>query len=122
MVGYVLDGRERGPGARAFAEDLARQVARDSIQTYLLELVPTPSSAPRLLHSIRRPESWLRREEDRSGSTAGIQTRGRDTAHGSSTVALGTLGEPVPAPADETLTDEQRNDCAGIRAAQGAQR
>lgn len=64
MVGLLLDGRTRGPGARALAEDLARGLASDGIQTHRIELVPTPASSPRLLHSIRRPDAWLRRDGD----------------------------------------------------------
>jgi glycosyltransferase involved in cell wall biosynthesis len=64
MVGLVLDGRTRGPGARALAEDLAGSLASEGIQTHLIELVPTPVSAPRLLHSIRRPDAWLRRDHE----------------------------------------------------------
>ena len=69
MVGLVLDGRESGPGARAYAEDVARWLARDGIQTHLLVLVPTPSS-PRVLHSICRGDSWLQRDEAHPGGEA----------------------------------------------------
>jgi glycosyltransferase involved in cell wall biosynthesis len=69
MVGLVLDGRESGPGARAYAEDVARWLARDGIQTHLLVLVPTPS-APRILHSICRGDSWLQRDGAHPGDEA----------------------------------------------------
>jgi len=59
MVGFLLDGRERGPGARALAEDVARGLAYDGIQTHRFELVPTPVSSPRLLHSVRRADAWM---------------------------------------------------------------
>lgn len=54
MVGILLDGRELGPGAHAFAEDVAHLLARDGAPTHLFLLVPTPVQSPRLVHSIRR--------------------------------------------------------------------
>lgn len=62
MVGFLLDGRERGPGARALAEDVARGFASDGIQTHRIELVPTPVHSPRVLHSTSTPDSRLLNE------------------------------------------------------------
>jgi glycosyltransferase involved in cell wall biosynthesis len=61
VVGVLLDGRVRGPGDRALAEDVARGMASGGIQTHLIELVPSPGRSPRLLHSVRLPHTWLRR-------------------------------------------------------------
>jgi len=54
MVGILLDGRESGPGAHAFAEDVAQLLARDGEPTHLFLLVPTPVQSPRIQHSLRR--------------------------------------------------------------------
>ena len=61
VVGVLLDGRVRGPGDRALAEDVARGMASGGIQTHLIELVPSPGRSPRVLHSVRLPHTWLRR-------------------------------------------------------------
>jgi glycosyltransferase involved in cell wall biosynthesis len=64
VVGFLVDGRVRGPGDRALAEDAARGMASDGIQTHLFELVPTPTRSPRILHSIRGSHGWLRHDAD----------------------------------------------------------
>ena len=56
MVGVLLDGRECGFAANAFAEDLAHFLARDGQPTHLFLLVPTPVQAPKLLHTVRRAD------------------------------------------------------------------
>ena len=56
MVGVLLDGRECGFAANAFAEDLAHFLARDGQPTHLFLLVPTPVQAPKLMHTVRRAD------------------------------------------------------------------
>jgi glycosyltransferase involved in cell wall biosynthesis len=63
MVGLILDGRECGFAAHAFAEDLARFLARHDQPTHLFLLVPTPVQAPRLLHMVRRADRPAARVE-----------------------------------------------------------
>jgi glycosyltransferase involved in cell wall biosynthesis len=79
MVGFVLDDREGGPAAHAFAEDVAQLLAREGQPTHLFRLVPTPVHAPRLLHSLcsdGRPAAKL----DRSAAeTRPLQTSRNET-------------------------------------------
>ena len=56
MVGVLLDGRECGFAANAFAEDVAHFLARDGQPAHLFLLVPTPVQAPKLLHTVRRAD------------------------------------------------------------------
>ncbi len=74
MVGFLLDGRERGPGARALAEDVARGLAYDGIQTHRFELVPTPVSSPRLLHSVHRADAWVPMDAETESAAAPLAT------------------------------------------------
>lgn len=71
VVGVLLDGRVRGPGDRALAEDVACGMASGGIQTHLVELVPSPGHSPRVLHSVRLPHAWLRRTSTAGASGAG---------------------------------------------------
>ncbi len=66
MVGILLDGRECGFAANAFAEDVAHFMARDGQPTHLFFLVPTPVHEPRLLHTVRRPDRPAARLESLS--------------------------------------------------------
>jgi hypothetical protein len=54
MVGILLAGRDCGPGAHAFAEDVSRFLARDGEPAHLFFLIPQPADAPRVIHSIVR--------------------------------------------------------------------
>jgi glycosyltransferase involved in cell wall biosynthesis len=89
VVGFLLDGRVRGPGDRALAEDVARGMAGDGIQTHQIELVPTPESSPRILHSVRRLED--------SPHTARLESEFVETAAGSPVTAacVATLAAQV---------------------------
>lgn len=93
MVGFLLDGRERGPGARALAEDVARGLAYDGIQTHRFELVPTPVSSPRLLHTIRRADAWVPVE----GSPASIALDAPGLDSGPVDAAIEPLAQAVAA-------------------------
>jgi glycosyltransferase involved in cell wall biosynthesis len=72
MVGILLDGRDCGPGAHAFAEDVARFLARDGEPTHLFVLVPTPVQSPQILHTVvryGRPAARLDAEVPRPPAT-----------------------------------------------------
>ena len=59
MVGFVLEGRVRSPGAHALVDDVARGLASEGFQTHRIEIVP--SATPRITHSIRHAETWVHR-------------------------------------------------------------
>ncbi len=81
VVGVLLDGRVRGPGDRALAEDVARGMAGGGIQTHLIELVPSPGRSPRILHSVRLPHTWLRRTAPlESAPAAWVESEVEDAA------------------------------------------
>lgn len=63
MVGILLAGRDCGPGAHAFAEDVARFLARDGDPAHLFFLIPHPMDAPRVIHSIVRSDKPAARLE-----------------------------------------------------------
>jgi len=60
VVGFLVDGRVRGPGDRSLAEDAARGMAGGGIQTHRFELVPTPVQSPRILHTPLGPYTHTR--------------------------------------------------------------
>jgi glycosyltransferase involved in cell wall biosynthesis len=62
MVGFLLDGRLRGPGSRALIDDIARGLAGDGVQTHRIELFPSPSRSRRIALSIHRSDNWVRRD------------------------------------------------------------
>ena len=62
MVGFLLDGRVRGPGGSALVDDIARGLAGDGLQTHRIELVPSPARTPRISHSVRHAATWVPRE------------------------------------------------------------
>lgn len=62
MVGFLLDGRVRGPGARALVDDIARGLASEGLQTQCIELLPSPARAPRIARSVHHAGNWLQRE------------------------------------------------------------
>ena len=93
MVGVLLDGRECGFAANAFAEDVAHFLAREGQPTHLFLLVPTPVQAPRLLHTVRRPDRPAARLESIS-SVETLQTPLDDRSLGVAVAALAQQLEP----------------------------
>jgi len=70
MVGFVLDGRLRGPGSRALIDDVARGLAIDGVQTHRIELFPSTNGGRRIAHSVHRSEHWVRRDAPRQPEPA----------------------------------------------------
>jgi glycosyltransferase involved in cell wall biosynthesis len=70
MVGFLLDGRVRGPGSHALVDDVARGLAGDGLQTHRIELFPSPNGARRISHSIHRSDDWVRRDAPRTPEPA----------------------------------------------------
>ena len=70
MVGFVLDGRVRGPGSRALIDDVARGLANDGVQTHRIELFPSAAGTRRIAHSVHRSDNWVRRDAPRAADPA----------------------------------------------------
>jgi hypothetical protein len=77
VVGFLIDGRVRGPGDRALAEDVARGMAGDGIQTHQIELVPTPAGSPRILHSVRSLDEQRHAPREDDSAASGDAVPGR---------------------------------------------